>query len=109
MMTGIMKESFLAKPERRFLITRIGFSVLIMSLEILSKYYQPPFLRPHHQTNPSVAVFCSFFNTPVRLAVVSRQKSSVSRSSVESFEASLEVSLELSFEVFLEASLDACP
>src|SRR5215510_8488715 len=27
-------------------------------------YYHAPFLRPNHQTNPSVAVFCSFFNTP---------------------------------------------
>jgi hypothetical protein len=28
--------------------------------------YHTPSLRPHHQTRPSVAVFCSFFNTPGR-------------------------------------------
>jgi len=30
----------------------------------LSRCYHALCLRPNHQTNPSVAVFCSFFNTP---------------------------------------------
>src|SRR5262249_15946640 len=52
---------------------RFCFPVLIISLDILSILcvpqsvrYHTPLLRPHHQTNPSVAVFCSFFSTPGR-------------------------------------------
>jgi len=33
-----MIESFLAKPDTRFLITRIGISVLIISLDILVEF-----------------------------------------------------------------------
>jgi hypothetical protein len=45
MMTGIMKESFLAKPERGFWITRIGLPFLIMSLDFLAGYSGRPCRR----------------------------------------------------------------